>query len=226
MTYVVACRTPWFWDAWEQLPTPPGEWIEVREDSLPDGLLERVDPRYVFFPHWSRIVGDDVLARWECVCFHATPVPYGRGGSPVQNMIARGHTSTEVTALRMTSEVDAGPVYLAEPVSLLGGGDEIYARIARVIAEMIPRIAEEEPVPVEQAGRPVVFPRRTPAESRLPADGTLQDLYDHIRMLDAEGYPAAFVEVGPWRLEFSRAALRRGAVDADVRITRVEGERD
>ncbi len=37
---------------------------------------------------------------------HMTDVPYGRGGSPLQNLIARGHTSTKLTAMRMTAEVD------------------------------------------------------------------------------------------------------------------------
>lgn len=38
-------------------------------------------------------------------------------------------------------------------------------------------------------------------------------------MLDAEGYPKAFVEVGPFRFEFSRASLRGRDIVADVRIT-------
>ncbi len=27
--------------------------------------------------------------KFECVCFHMTDVPYGRGGSPLQNLIIR-----------------------------------------------------------------------------------------------------------------------------------------
>ena len=38
-------------------------------------------------------------------------------------------------------------------------------------------------------------------------------------MLDAEGYPPAFVQVGPYKLEFSRASRKVGAVDANVKIT-------
>jgi methionyl-tRNA formyltransferase len=218
--YVIACRSAWFWDEWQATPKPPGDWTEIREDTLDVGLLEDVDPRYVFFPHWSRIVPPEVFERWESVVFHSTPVPYGRGGSPVQNMIVRGHDSTQVTALRMEAELDAGPVYMQEPVSLAGGGDEIFIRINRTIAGMIPRIAAEEPEPTPQEGEPVNFKRRTPEESRMPGDGSLDQMFDFIRMLDAEGYPPAFAELGEWRIEFTRPALRRGRIDADVRITR------
>ena len=37
-------------------------------------------------------------------------------------------------------------------------------------------------------------------------------------MLDAEGYPPAFVKVGPFRLEFTRASRRTNHIHADVKI--------
>ncbi len=220
-SYVIACRTPWFWDAWQHLAgSPSGRWFEVREPPLTLEFLERIKPRYVFFPHWSQIVAAEIVEQWECVCFHSAPVPYGRGGSPVQNMIVRGHDSTEVTALRMVQEVDAGPVYLREQVSLLGGGDEVFLRIANVICKLILAMVSDQPTPVPQHGDVLSFKRRTPGDSRLPSETSLEGLFDFIRMLDAEGYPPAFADVGPWRLELRRPALRRGSIQADVRITR------
>jgi hypothetical protein len=55
-----------------------------------------------------------------------TDVPFGRGGSPLQNLIVRGRRETKLTALRMSREFDAGPVYMKEPLSLEGGAEEIY----------------------------------------------------------------------------------------------------
>jgi methionyl-tRNA formyltransferase len=131
-----------------------------------------------------------------------------------------------VTALRMVPELDAGPIYLQRPLSLEGLAEEVYLRSARVIADMMRAIADGEPTPQPQQGTPVGFARRTPAESRLPEEGSLADLFDHLRMLDADGYPRAFADVGPWRLEFTRPALRTGAIEADVRITRRPEGRD
>jgi methionyl-tRNA formyltransferase len=51
-------------------------------------------------------------------------------------------------------------------------------------------------------------------------------LHDFIRMLDADGYPHAFLEYGKFRLEFSRSALYEGRVVADVRITLATAARE
>jgi len=226
MKYVVACRSPWFWDA---LAARSGSGDLLRIES-PEALtieaLARFGPRYVFFPHWSQIVPRAIVERFECVCFHATPVPYGRGGSPIQNMIVRGHQDTKLTALRMVAEIDAGPIYLQRPVSLMGNLDEIFIRLSRLTLEMINEMLASEPQPAAQQGEPVVFKRRTPAESAIPTDRDLERWFDHIRMLDGEGYPRAFIEVGGMRLEFARPALRRGYIEATVAISPKDGKRD
>jgi methionyl-tRNA formyltransferase len=221
--YAVACRTDWFWDLWS--PADGDRCLEIRRrNDLSVAVLEAHDPEWVFFPHWSHIVPEAIWGRFRCVVFHAAPLPYGRGGSPVQNLISRGHTETDLCALQMTGELDAGPVYLRERVSLLGGGDEVFLRLNRAAARLVRRILDEDPVPVAQTGEIEVFRRRRPADGALPMGGDLSGLFDHIRMLDAEGYPPAFVDVGPYRLHFSRPARRRGAVQADVRITLREPE--
>ena len=86
---------------------------------------------------------------------------------------------------------------------------------------MIKRIVLERPNVVPQQGEPVLFSRRTPAESDLSlcTRGTLNSWYDQIRMLDATGYPHAFLEVNGMRLEFRRVSKRNDGLYADVKIT-------
>jgi methionyl-tRNA formyltransferase len=221
-TYLVAARRRWHAHVFHEVVARwPERWALVTERAaLTPDLVRSLRPRYVFFPHWSWLVPPEILDLAECVCFHETALPFGRGGSPIQNLIARGQRETVVTALRMVPELDAGPVYLQRPLSLEGLAEEVYLRAARTIAEMMRAIADQEPAPRPQEGAPVVFGRRTPGDSHLPATGSLEALFDHLRMLDADGYPRAFADVGPWRLEFTRPALRTGAIEADVRITR------
>ena len=45
-------------------------------------------------------------------------------------------------------------------------------------------------------------------------------------MLDAEGYPKAYLEIGGFRYEISRPALKSDEILADVRITKLEGDRN
>ena len=198
----------------------PGAWtyMDGREELTPE-QVSQVAPRYLFFLHWSWIVPEEIVGPYECVGFHMTDLPYGRGGSPLQNLIVRGHRRTVLTALRMVRDLDAGPVYLKKELSLEGSAEEILIRASHLAGHMIRRIITEHPDPIPQSGEPVVFQRRRPEQSRIPRLENLQTLYDFIRMLDAEGYPRAFLEHEGFRFEFCRAALRDGRINADVAIT-------
>ncbi len=205
----------------ETLRRLPGRWTYIGSpEDLSLDVIERIFPRYIFSLHWSWKVPQEVIERFECVCFHMTDVPYGQGGSPLQNLIVRGHRETKLTALRMTAEFDAGPVYMKEPLSLEGGAEEIYCRASRLSAEMIQRIIQREPKPVPQRGERVTFKRRKPEESEIKNAESLEELHDLIRMLDAEGYPRAFLHHAGFRFEFSRSALYDGRIVADVKVTR------
>jgi methionyl-tRNA formyltransferase len=223
--YVVATIKPWNIAAYHRRHRSlAGHWeLLEKQDALNFDLLRNLDPDYVFFPHWSWKVPDEIIQEFNCVCFHETDLPYGRGGSPIQNLIARGKTVTKISALRMVQELDAGPIYLKRTLSLAGSAQEIFERVAEIVWDMIGEIISTRPVPVPQSGVATVFERRTPSQSQLPPAGSLSELYDHIRMLDAETYPHAFMDFGCWRIEFSRAEFIAGEVTARVLI-RPRGE--
>ena len=224
-TYIVSTIKPWNVDAFNRrTPDLSGRWILVdAAEEMTGQLISDVRPRYVFFPHWSWRVPEEVLEEAECICFHMTDVPYGRGGSPLQNLVVRGHRETKLTALRMSPDLDAGPVYLKRQLSLKGRAQDIYERAADLIYDMIAEIVESEPEPVPQKGGVTKFRRRTPDQSLLPSTESLDALYDHIRMLDAETYPKAFLDHREFRLEFSHAEMSGDELKARVVIRRRNG---
>ncbi len=112
------------------------------------------------------------------------------------------------------------PVYLRRPLSLHGSAEEIYVRMAHTVADMIGDIISGRPAPIPQAGAPTTFKRRTAEQSRLPEGLSLEHAFDHIRMLDAEGYPRSFATLGGLRLEFRNAVRRTDSIEAIVTITR------
>ena len=213
--YVLATAMPW--GVSDEIA---GDWhIVVERKALTLELLRKIKPRYVFFPHWRWKVSDEITSEFECVCFHMTDVPYGRGGSPLQNLIERGHKNTKLTALKMVSEFDAGPVYCKQDFDLSGSAETIFSRTIPAITEVIGYIVANEPTPSEQEGEVTVFKRRKPAESVLPY--RFHQCYDHIRMLDAPTYPKAFIERGDMRLEFTDAVETKDGIEAKVVITNV-----
>jgi len=116
-------------------------------------------------------------------------------------------------------EYDAGPVYIKHPLDLAGRAQDIFERAAPIIFDMIEKIAVSEPTPSPQDGEPTLFARRTPEQSEIPPGSSLSSLYDHIRMLDAEGYPRAYLDHGAVRIEFSDALLKSDAAGETVTAT-------
>lgn len=168
--------------------------------------VRHVNPDYIFLPHWSYFIPNEITNHWECVVFHMTDLPYGRGGSPLQNLIVRGHKETKISAIKVTGTLDGGPVYMKRPLSLEGSAQEIFVRCADVVfREMIPVFLKEKITPKPQEGEPVVFKRRKPEDGKITCDMELDKIYDYIRMLDAEGYPRAYIEFGDYRMEFEKA---------------------
>lgn len=193
-------------------------WIYASSPSELCDVVYGTNPRFIFFLHWNWLVPEVIWKQYECVCFHMTDVPYGRGGSPLQNLILAGLKETKLTALRMVSEMDAGPVYAKRPLRLDGTAQEIYVKAGALSAEIIEWMIKHEPIAVEQAGDVVLFNRRKPEQSVLPESGTLSNAYDFIRMLDADGYPHAFIEHGDYILNLSKARLEDGRLVAEVEI--------
>jgi methionyl-tRNA formyltransferase len=185
-------------------------------------FLSSVNPDWIFFPHWSWIIPEAIFARFRCVIFHMTDVPYGRGGSPLQNLIVRGHTQTMLSAIQCVKELDAGPIYLKRPLILAGSAEEILSRASSLIGEMIVEIVRAAPTPQVQTGLVTIFNRRQPKDSDLSGLIELNQIYDQIRMLDAAGYPAAFIQNESVIYEFYAAENYGQWIDAKVRIKRRE----
>lgn len=220
LNYILATNKSWHIEYFlKNRHTLNGHWSVATTGEDLEKLAENLKPRYIFFPHWSEIVPASIYDTYECVCFHMTDVPFGRGGSPLQNLIARGYTNTKLSALRMTKHIDAGPVYLKKSLELSGTAFDIYNRSASICFEMMAQILSEDMLPTEQTGEVTVFARRQPKDSEILEIETLSALYDKIRMLDAPGYPASYIRFGEYLIEFTDAELGlSGELHAKVKV--------
>lgn len=193
-------------------------YVVSEKEKLYD-MVQKLKPIYIFFPHWSYIIPKEIYENYECVVFHMTDLPFGRGGSPLQNLIVRGIEETKISALRVVKEIDAGPIYFKKGLKLDGSAEEIFRRSSKIIfGQMIPEILEKQCIPKEQTGDIVSFERRKPEQSELKSDMPINVIYDYIRMLDAEGYPNAFVKWGNYKLKFTAASKKDGKITANVEI--------
>lgn len=185
-------------------------------------ILNDFNPTKIFIPHWSYIIPSEIYNNYECIVFHMTDLPFGRGGSPLQNLIKRGYKETKISALRVVKELDAGSIYLKSNLTLIGTANEIFIRANSIIEEMIIDIIKDKLKPVPQVGEIVEFKRLKPSDSNLVNLNNLEKVYDYIRMLDCEGYPHAFVETPHLKFEFITANFdpNEEIITANVRISK------
>lgn len=192
--------------------------------------MSEINPRYIFFPHWSWMIPADVYDRFECVIFHMTDLPFGRGGSPLQNLIARGIYKTKISALKASKGADTGPVYFKRDFDIShGNADEILNQASAIVFDsMIPKFLTAAATPVAQAqeGEPVCFARRKPQDSELTAlpPKNVRELYDFIRMLDGEGYPPAFFTAGRLKIELRGVKTENGRLTGTFEVKENETE--
>ena len=62
-------------------------YLITNKDDLIYQNVKDLNPKYIFFPHWSWLIPNEIYENYECILFHMTDLPYGRGGSPLQNLI-------------------------------------------------------------------------------------------------------------------------------------------
>ena len=136
---IIACSKKWFLESLRVRNFLKSKNIKLitRKKKLNLSYLNKLNPSIIFFPHWSYKVNQEIIKKYKCVCFHTAPLPYGRGGTPIQNLILKNFKKSPVCALKMTNEYDAGPIYQKRIVSLSGTLDQIFERISLKILDMI-----------------------------------------------------------------------------------------
>jgi len=197
------------------------EWVVPGAEVYTDTLVNMTGADYILFPHFSDRIPREIHENYECIGWHMTALPDARGGTPLQNLILAGQTETVITAFRITEGMDAGPIYLQRPLQLYGSAEEVYLRMSRQALAMANDIIANQLVPhAQRAITPTdrLFRRRTPAQSAIPRNVSLAQAYDHIRMLDAHGYPASFIDWDQLQVVFTQATRYTDRVEAHVVI--------
>lgn len=79
--------------------------------------------------------------RLGCVNVHASLLPRWRGAAPIQRALLAGDARTGVSIMRVTAELDTGPVYLQAPLDIEPG--DTSASLEQRLAELGARALRE-----------------------------------------------------------------------------------
>lgn len=103
------------------------------------------------------------LPKYGYINVHASLLPRWRGASPIQHAIWHGDQESGVTLIKLTAELDAGPVYSMATIAI-GIGDtalELTQALAKLgsslLVETLPKIFDGSCLAVEQSSAGVTY---------------------------------------------------------------------
>lgn len=178
----------------------------TNQEELSLENIDKIKPKYIFFPHWSWIIDKNIYTKYNAIVFHMTDLPYGRGGSPLQNLIINKIYQTKISAIKVDDGLDTGDIYIKKDLDIsTGSAQDIFIKTSNIIfEEMIPEFLKQNLKATPQKGEIVTFKRREKEQSDITTlnNPSILDIYDFIRMLDAKGYPKAYLELDNIKIEF------------------------
>jgi len=192
--------------------------IIKKKEHLKNSYLKKINPEIIFFPHWSYKVSKKIIKEYKCICFHTAPLPFGRGGSPIQNLILRNFQKSPVCALKMTNQIDAGPIYIKKNMDLGGNLNQIFDRMSIIIMQMIKILIKKNINPKKQVGRVYKFKRIRETQSEIKKEKNLNEIYNKIRMLDTEEYPRSYIKKNNFKIFFSNPILKKNFISCNAKI--------
>ncbi|MEZ5692073.1 MAG: formyltransferase family protein [Rickettsiales bacterium] len=131
---------------------------------------------------------------------HESNLPQGKGWSPMTWQILEGKNNVTITIFEADDKIDSGEIYFQENVVLTGLEliDEIREKQAKVTYSLIKKFISAYPdiKSEHQEGEESYYKKRTPEDSRLDIDKTIDQQFNLLRIVDNDRYPAYFVKNG------------------------------
>ncbi|RYD06308.1 hypothetical protein N752_05290 [Desulforamulus aquiferis] len=167
------------------------KWVHMPED-ISEG-------DFAFYLGCSQLVPMSILSKnRHNLVVHESDLPNGKGWSPLTWQILEGKNEIPITLFEAGEKVDSGVVYLKDVMKFQGLElvDDLRKIQAETTIKMCLEFVDRYPdiiqYGVKQQGESTYYPRRTPKDSRLDVNKTIQEQFNLLRVVDNENYPAFF----------------------------------
>ena len=194
-------------------------YIQILVDNKKSWIMEYVPymlKKLTELGHRAKLVNDanqvkkgDVLFLLSCekifkklelnrknIVIHASKLPKGKGFSPLTWQILDGENQIPITLFEADSRVDSGGIYFQENIKL--NGDELINEIRKImgdkIFEYVIRFVNNIDLlkPKGKKGQDTFYRKRTPLDSCLEINKSINEQFNLLRVVDNERYPAFF----------------------------------
>lgn len=155
----------------------------------------------VFILSYFRLIEEEFLKLHKHnLVVHESDLPKGRGWAPLFWQILEGKNRIPIVLFEAQAGADEGDIYLKDFIELTG--HELHDEIRHLQAEKTISLCNRFLVeysdikPVKQQGEPTVYPKRTPKDSQLDIDKTIDEQFNLLRIVNNEQFPAFFYKNG------------------------------
>ncbi len=177
--------------SWQDVTTSEGHDVAFATDKS-----ELVSGDMLFLVSCSQLIGETIRNRFNHVLvLHAGDLPNGRGWSPHIWDIVEGSDHMTLCLIEATEPVDTGRIWFKETIALSGDEllDEINQKLFAAECNLMTRAVQEcdTVVPVDQDIDTGTYrQKRSPEDSRLDPNLTIEQQFDLLRTVDNVRYPA------------------------------------
>ena len=171
---------------------------------------------------FGEILGESLLERVTTLVVHPSSLPKWRGPAPVERALMAGETQLGVTVLRMTTEVDGGPIGRARTVHVpreadAGTAFELLADPAcEAVTETLDGLEQGSFVWQSQVGEPTYAPKLERADREIDWSRPATEIVDRIRALSPKVGARTTLRGRPltiWRARVLETPAAEGAAE-------------
>ena len=172
-------------------PSPVHVWAQSRGLNVYtsiqefDSIAQRPDMIVVI--SYGVILRDNVLNAAPCINIHPSSLPKYRGPSPIRTAILNGDENMDVCLMQVTSELDAGDVYMRENINIdvNDTNETVENKVSVVATEMLDRYLKNPSdfPPVAQNGEPSFTRKFEGSDEIIDWKKTPQQIHNQIRAL-------------------------------------------
>ena len=171
---------------------------------------------------YGQIIPTTILdqPRLGCVNVHASLLPYGRGGAPIQHSIIDGLDQTGVTIMEMAAGMDSGDIISQSAVTI--EDEDTYGSLhdkliecgKQLLLETLPSIIEHSYTPIKQDEEKVTFSYNISKEDEhIDLTKPYKDVYNHIRGLIPQ--PAGYITVDGKKIKIHQVKMSEEVFEAE-----------
>ncbi|AXX93554.1 methionyl-tRNA formyltransferase [Malaciobacter molluscorum LMG 25693] len=154
--------------------------------------------KIVFILSYHKIIEEEYLKKNEHnIVVHASALPKGKGWSPLFWQVLEGKNDIPFTMFEASCDVDEGSIYMQKILNL--DGTELNPLLRHKQAQLVNSMCKEfvsnyekYNVLTEQIGKESFYKKRTPLNSQLDINKTINEQFNLLRVVDNEEYPAFF----------------------------------